>query len=108
MPRRSFIPSWLHAGAIPQLALLLLILAAGAILVPGFIHIEMRGGSLYGAPIDILRNGAPTMLLAVGMTLVIASGAIDLSVGSVMALVGTVAAITVTNGQALPIALGLG
>ena len=42
----------------------------------------MHDGQLYGASIDILRNSAPLMLVALGMTLVIATRGIDLSVGA--------------------------
>ena len=48
----------------------------------------MRGGHLYGSLIDIVRFGAPLMLVALGMTLVIATGGIDLSVGAVVAISG--------------------
>jgi simple sugar transport system permease protein len=60
---------------------------------PGFIAVEIRGGHLYGTPVDLLHQGAKGILLAIGMTLVIASGGIDLSVGSVMALAGALAAL---------------
>ncbi len=36
---------------------------------------------MFGSPIDILNRAAPVALLAIGMTLVIATGGIDLSVG---------------------------
>ena len=51
----------------------------------------MRDGHLFGSLIDILRNGAPTLIIAVGMTLVIATRGIDLSVGAVAAISGAVA-----------------
>ncbi len=55
--------------------------------------IEIRDGNLYGSLIDIFRNGSTVMLLAIGMTLVIATGGVDLSVGAVMAIAASVAAI---------------
>ena len=42
-----------------------------------------QDGHLFGSLIDILRNGAPTLIVALGMTLVIATRGIDLSVGAV-------------------------
>lgn len=60
---------------------------------PGFIALEVREGHLYGTPVDLLHQGAKGILLAIGMTLVIASGGIDLSVGSVMAIAGALAAL---------------
>ena len=48
-------------------------------------------GTSTAASIDILRLGAPLILVALGMTLVIATGGIDLSVGSVVAISGAIA-----------------
>jgi simple sugar transport system permease protein len=56
---------------------------------------EIRQGHLYGSLIDILRNSAPIILLAIGMTVVIATGGVDLSVGAVMAISASVAAILI-------------
>ena len=61
-------------------------------LTPGFFHIEIKDGRLFGSLIDILNRGAPVMLLSIGMTLVFATGGIDLSVGAVMAIAGALAA----------------
>jgi ribose/xylose/arabinose/galactoside ABC-type transport system permease subunit len=56
---------------------------------------------------NILLQVSPTMLVAIGMTLVIATGGIDLSVGSVMALAAAVAAITLDSGIMLAVLLAL-
>lgn len=77
---------------LPILALLL-ILTADFFLIPGFFAIQFKDGHLYGNLIDILVHGSPTMILAIGMTLVIATGGVDLSVGAVMAISASVAAI---------------
>jgi len=53
---------------------------------PHFFRLEIKDGHLFGHLIDILKNGAPIMLLAIGMTLVIATHGIDISVGSVVAV----------------------
>jgi simple sugar transport system permease protein len=71
--------------------LLVALIAFNAIARPAFIKITVRDGELYGALIDILRNSAPLMLVALGMTLVIATRGIDLSVGAIMAVSGAVA-----------------
>jgi simple sugar transport system permease protein len=72
----------------------------------GFARVEFRDGRLFGTLIDIFQNGAPVMLLAIGMTLVIALGGIDLSVGSVMALSGAVAALMMTEqGMSVPMSV---
>ena len=52
-------------------------------------------GHLFGNLIDILKNGAPIMLLAIGLTLVIATHGIDISVGSVVAISAGVVAILI-------------
>ena len=72
---------------------LALILSFDLIFVPGFFKLETRGGNLYGSLVDILRNGSTVSLLAIGMTLVIATGGVDLSVGAIMAIAASVAAI---------------
>lgn len=73
--------------------ILVLILLFDLFFVPGFFKIASREGNLYGSLIDIMRNGAVVMILGIGMTLVIATGGIDLSVGAVMAIAASVAAI---------------
>ncbi|MDO0977961.1 ABC transporter permease [Mycolicibacterium frederiksbergense] len=74
----------------PALALIAL-LAVNVILTHSFLTLRVQDGHLFGSLIDILRNGAPTMLIALGMTLVIASRGIDLSVGAVVAISGALA-----------------
>jgi galactofuranose transport system permease protein len=74
----------------PALALVAL-LTVNLVLTPSFLSIRIQDGHLFGSVIDILRNGAPTMLVALGMTLVIASRGIDLSVGAVVAVSGALA-----------------
>lgn len=81
---------------------LLLILLVDLIFVPRIFRIETRDGNLYGSLIDILRNGSTVSLLAIGMTLVIATGGVDLSVGAVMAIAASVAAVMMN-----PVIIGL-
>jgi simple sugar transport system permease protein len=79
-----------HSLFWPTLALVLLLLL-NLTRTPDFFSIRVQDGHLYGSLIDILRNGAPTLLIALGMTLVIATRGIDLSVGAVVAISGAVA-----------------
>ncbi len=72
---------------------LVLILVADFFLIPNFFSIQLKDGHLYGNLIDILVHGSPTMILAIGMTLVIATGGVDLSVGAIMAISASVAAV---------------
>ncbi|MBT2291885.1 ABC transporter permease [Paenibacillus albidus] len=66
---------------------------------PDFFSIVVRGGHLYGSLIDILNFGAPLILVAVGMTLVVATKGIDLSVGSIVAISGAVACLIISKGS---------
>jgi ribose/xylose/arabinose/galactoside ABC-type transport system permease subunit len=72
----------------------------------GFLKITLLDGHLYGVPIDILTQGSRTMLVALGMTLVIATGGVDLSVGSVVAITGAVCAVLLQGGHSLALTLG--
>ncbi|MEW6249959.1 MAG: ABC transporter permease [Planctomycetota bacterium] len=90
----------------PALALVLLLAfnllrfePGGAARVTGeFFDVQVRDGHLYGSLIDILNRGAPILLTGLGMTLVIATGGVDLSVGAVVAIAGSVAAVLLTGG----------
>jgi ribose/xylose/arabinose/galactoside ABC-type transport system permease subunit len=68
-----------------------IILAFNAIVMPDFFEVNILddpvyGKHFYGNIIDIFNNGAPLILVAIGMTLVIATGGVDLSVGAVIAI----------------------
>ena len=75
----------------PLLALALL-LVFNFFFTPGFFHVEIRDGRLFGSLIDVLNRGTPVMIVALGMTLVIATGGVDLSIGAIMAITGAIAA----------------
>jgi ribose/xylose/arabinose/galactoside ABC-type transport system permease subunit len=81
---------------------LTIILLIDLIFIPNFSNIQVRDGNLYGSLIDILRNASTVMLLALGMTLVIATGGVDLSVGAIMAISASVAAVMMN-----PVIIGL-
>jgi ribose/xylose/arabinose/galactoside ABC-type transport system permease subunit len=74
----------------PVVALVALLLV-DSLAIPGFLAMRVQDGHLYGILIDILKNGTPTALIALGMTLVIATRGIDLSVGATVAIAGSVA-----------------
>jgi Ribose/xylose/arabinose/galactoside ABC-type transport systems, permease components len=83
-----------------------LLVVLNVIINPAFLKITTLDGHLYGMPIDILNQGSRAMLLALGMTLVIATGGIDLAVGSLMAVAGSTAALLLVNhGVSLPVAM---
>ncbi|MGS2648190.1 ABC transporter permease subunit [Streptosporangium sp. LJ11] len=77
--------------------ILVALLALNVVFTDNFLHVQMRDGHLYGSLIDILRFGAPLILVALGMTLVIATGGIDLSVGSVVAIGGALACMQISG-----------
>lgn len=94
-----------HRLAWPVVTLLLLLILNAAF-NPSFLHLEWRDGHLYGSLIDILNRAAPLMLVALGMTLVIATRGIDISVGATVAIAAAIAAwmiggaLVVQNGVA--------
>ena len=62
---------------------------------PGFLRLGWVNGHLQGNLIDVLNRAAPLMLVAIGMTLVIAIRGLDISVGAVVAIAAAVAALLV-------------
>lgn len=78
-------------------AVLVLLLVGNLFFTPGFLSVEVRDGHLYGSVIDILRSATPLALVALGMTVVIATGGIDLSVGSVVAISGAIACLWISE-----------
>lgn len=71
----------------------LLILLVCFVIRPDFFSIKYQPstGMLYGSLIDIINRSAEITIIAMGMTLVIALGGTDLSVGSLVALSGAMA-----------------
>jgi ribose/xylose/arabinose/galactoside ABC-type transport system permease subunit len=79
-----------YAPTYGALAALVLLLVVNSVFTPNFFDLNNIR--------NILLQVAPTVLVAVGMTLVIATGGIDLSVGSVMAIASAVAATSLDWG----------
>ncbi|WP_437570069.1 ABC transporter permease [Sorangium sp. So ce542] len=90
----------------PLLGLLSLLLF-NFFLSKNFFSIVERDGAYYGTPINLLNQGAEVMLLAIGLTLVIAVRGIDLSVGSVMALSGATCVILMKDAGHGPLVAAL-
>ncbi len=89
----SYAPTY---GALAALVVLLLV---NAFLTPNFFDSNNFR--------NILLQVSPTVLVAVGMTFVIATGGIDLSVGSIMAIASATAAVLLNQGVLVAIAVGL-
>lgn len=68
------------------LTILAVILVFNALFTNNFLNIQIRDGHLSGIPIDILNRSTHIMVIAIGLTLVIATRGIDISVGSVVAI----------------------
>ncbi len=81
----------------PFLALVAILLF-NLLFTDGFFRIEIKNGHLFGSLIDILNRGAPVMLITIGMTIVYATGGVDLSVGAIMAISGALAAQLIRPG----------
>ncbi|MEO6567849.1 MAG: ABC transporter permease [Opitutaceae bacterium] len=88
------------------------LVALNVLKTPGFLSVTLLDGHLFGTPIDIFTQGSRTMLLALGLTLVIATGGVDLSVGSIVAIAGAACAVLLRDGHGLTLtivaALGIG
>lgn len=82
----------------PLLALAAILLF-NLVLTEGFFSVTIRDGHLFGSLIDILKRTAPTLIIALGLTLVIATAGIDISVGSVAAIAGSMAALMVRGSN---------
>jgi ribose/xylose/arabinose/galactoside ABC-type transport system permease subunit len=92
-----------RARAFPAAAALLALLAWNALSQPRFL----------GVLVDVLHRGTPVLLLSLGQALVLATGGVDLSVGAVMALSSSTAAVLLTQtglpaGAVIAIALAVG
>ena len=79
------------------LAALALLLLFNAIFTEGFFELTVSDGRLHGNLVDILNHGSKVGIVAIGMTLVIATAGVDLSVGAVFAIAGAVAATLVAE-----------
>ncbi|GAA1824608.1 ABC transporter permease [Agromyces salentinus] len=87
------------------------LLALNVLKDPNYLALSVNpvNGNLVGNVVDILRASAPILMIAVGMSLVIATGGIDLSVGSVMAVSGAVAMVFMKDaGQSGSLGVALG
>lgn len=77
-------------------------------MTPSFLSISMKDGHLFGNTIDILNRAAPLILISLGMTLVIATQGIDISVGSIIAISAALSATVIVDGGSVPLAVAIG
>ncbi len=79
---------------------LALVLLINVIKTPTFFAITINNGVFYGYIIDVINRASELVILAVGMTLVVAaSGGTDISVGAVSALAGALCCFVLSGGQ---------
>jgi galactofuranose transport system permease protein len=100
MKQKSLLRRFRDSQVFWPLVAWIIILVFNAIINPGFFRLGILqdpvwGKHLYGNIIDIFNNGAPLMLVAIGMTLVIATGGVDLSVGAVIAISAAMGAVLI-------------
>lgn len=91
----------LRAQIIALLAVALLV----TLFYPAFLSVGVSDGRLVGPLIDVLKRSAPVVLLAIGMTMVIATKGIDLSGGAIIAICGAVAAYAISADMGLVAAI---
>ena len=87
---------------------LIVLLLFNFIMTPEFLSITMKDGHLFGNTIDILNRAAPLILISIGMTLVIATQGIDISVGSIIAISAALSATVIVDGGSVPLAILIG
>ncbi|MFL6285201.1 MAG: ABC transporter permease [Pyrinomonadaceae bacterium] len=88
-----------YAPTYGALAALVLLVIINSVFTPNFFDVNNFR--------NILLQVAPTVLVAVGMTIVISTGGIDLSVGSVMAIASAIAATSLDYGAGVAVLLAL-
>lgn len=99
--KASFVTRFLEGLKAIQwpLIALVVILLFNLIFTPGFFEIEIKDGRLTGSLMDLLKRASPRLIIALGMTLVIATEGIDVSVGSIAAIAGALAVLTIRGGD---------
>ena len=73
------------------------LLVAIVIFVPSFLHPANL--------LNVARQSALIGIIAIGMTFVILTGGIDLSVGAILAVTGVATALLINNGMIIPVAI---
>lgn len=79
---------------------LAIVLLVNVIKTPSFFEITIKNGVFYGYMVDIINRSSELVILAIGMTLVVAaSGGTDISVGAVSAVSGAIAIYILGGGE---------
>lgn len=94
-----------HIQIFWPLICLLALLLFNLLMRPQFLSIQIKDGHLYGNLLDILNHAAPLILISLGMTIVIATQGIDISVGSIIAISASVSASVIILSGSVPKAI---
>ena len=91
------------------LVILGIIIAFNVIFNKNFFNITIKDGHFFGSLIDVLNRSTYLMLLAIGLTLVIATGGggIDISVGAIVAISGAVSAALFAESETPSMGIGV-
>ncbi|MGH7117970.1 MAG: ABC transporter permease [Acetobacteraceae bacterium] len=73
-------------------------IAVAIVVIEGVVGILAPSALTWGNLSNIGQAGSPLVIMAIGQLLVVITGGIDLSVGSIFSLVGMVTALTMTHG----------
>ncbi|WP_238948452.1 ABC transporter permease [Clostridium sp. YIM B02569] len=106
--KQTFFLKIYNAKIFWPLTSLIILLLFNFIMTPSFLSISMKDGHLFGNTIDILNRAAPLILISLGMTLVIATQGIDISVGSIIAISAALSATVIVDGGSVPLAVAIG
>lgn len=101
----SVLQKFYNAQIFWPLISLIVLLFLNFIVRPGFMSITIKDGHLFGNLIDILNRAAPLILISLGMTIVIATQGIDISVGSIIAISAAISATVIVGGGSVPVAV---
>lgn len=97
-----------RSNLLMPLVCLAIVLLINLIKTPAFFKITIQNGALYGYIIDIVNRASELVILALGMTFVVASsGGTDISVGSVCCLAGSVMCVLLGEGEAYAVPYGV-
>lgn len=94
-----------HMQIFWPLICLIVLLLFNLLADPTFLTIRIKDGHLFGSTIDILNHAAPLILISLGMTIVIATQGIDLSVGSIIAISAAISATVIVSNGSVPEAI---
>lgn len=87
---------------------LAIVLMINLIFTPDFFKISIQNGVLFGYLIDVINRSSELIVMAVGMTLVVASsGGTDISVGAVSAVAGAVCVYALGTGESYQLPYGI-